>query len=171
MNTSLERTGKTMTNQTLADIKSMYDAISQRFYGKPVNYEELTGNPVAHFETDLEAIMYRADDVKKAREELRLIILDARYSGEAQKEGMRLLRRSLQAVSIRRDWYAAIKSVPKGTDLSATIKWSFFRGDIKELARLHKANRGRKKIEALLEDCNFHKECADFAAKNYEEYL
>lgn len=160
-----------MTNQALADIKSMYDVISRRFYGKPVNYEELTGNPVAHFETDLEAIMYRADDVKKTREELRLIILDTRYSGEAQKEGMKLLNSSWQAVSIRRDWYTAIKFAKKGTDLSARIKWSFFRDDIKKLAMLHKANRGRKKIEALLEDCNFHKECADFATKNYAKYL
>ena len=160
-----------MTDQVLADIKSMYDAISQRFYGKPVNYEELTGNPVAHFEADLEAIMYRADDIKKAREELRLIILDGHYSSQAQREAMKMLASGWEAAHIRHDWYTAIKFAKKGTDLSARIRWSFFRDDIKELAKLHKANRGRKKIEALLEDCNFHEECADFAAKEYAKYL
>ena len=160
-----------MTNQALANIKRMYDAISQRFYGKPVNYEEMKGNPVAHCEADLEAIMFYANNTDMTHDELARLILSDCYCAEARNQGMKMLADGWRAVIIRQDWYTAIKFAKKGTDLSVRIRWSFFQEDFKELARLHKANRGRKKIEALLEDCNFHKECADFAAKEYAKYL
>ena len=62
---------------------------------------------------------------------------------------------------IRQDWSA----------LSMDIGWCFTDDDIKELARLHKANQHREKIESLLVDCNFITEACDFNAGKYDAYL
>ena len=51
------------------------------------------------------------------------------------------------------------------------IGWCFTDDDIKELARLHKANQHREKIESLLVDCNFITEACDFNAGKYDAYL
>ena len=81
------------------------------------------------------------------------------------------LNKALKAADIRSDFASALKRVKKGSDLSSTLDWGFSRNDITNLAKLHKANKYRRKIEDLLEDCNFHTECYDFATSNYEEYL
>ena len=46
---------------------------------------------------------------------------------------------------IRQDWSAALASVEEGEDFSMDIGWCFTDDDIKELARLHKANQHREK--------------------------
>ena len=71
----------------------------------------------------------------------------------------------------RQDWSAALASVEEGEDLSMDIGWCFTDDDIKELAKLHKANQHREKIESLLVDCNFITEACDFNAGKYDAYL
>ena len=66
---------------------------------------------------------------------------------------------------------AALKSVKRGSELSGPLDWSFSKRDLTELAKLHKANKCRKKIEDLLTDCNFHYESAKFHNKDYTEFL
>jgi hypothetical protein len=36
---------------------------------------------------------------------------------------------------------------------------------------IHKKNKFRKKIEDLLEDCNFHSECGFLCDKDYEGFV
>lgn len=72
---------------------------------------------------------------------------------------------------IRSDWAAALRSVKDGSDLSADIRYGFSELDLSILAKLHKRNRFRTKIEDLLEDCNFHAECSDFSEGNYSKYI
>lgn len=72
---------------------------------------------------------------------------------------------------IREDWKSALEQVEEGSDLSSIIGWAFSDEDITELAKLHKANICRDKIEDLLEDCNFHSECSKFANGEYDEFL
>ena len=72
---------------------------------------------------------------------------------------------------IRRDFDSALRSVKHGTELSRLLDWSFREEDITELARLHKEGKHRKKIEDLLTDCNFHYECGQLCAGEYEEFL
>ena len=72
---------------------------------------------------------------------------------------------------IREDWESALEQVKNGTDLSSIIGWAFSDEDITELAKLHKNNICREKIEDLLEDCNFHYECGKFANEEYDEFL
>ena len=74
-------------------------------------------------------------------------------------------------VEIRNDFLAALKSVKRGSELSGPLDWSFSKRDLTELAKLHKANKCRKKIEDLLTDCNFHYESAKFHNKDYTEFL
>ena len=74
-------------------------------------------------------------------------------------------------VEIRNDFLAALKSVKRGSELSGLLEWSFSNKDLTELAKLHKANKCRKKIEDLLTDCNFHYESAKFHNKDYTEFL
>lgn len=81
------------------------------------------------------------------------------------------LDKALNAANIRSDFASALKQIKKGSDLSGTLDYGFSDKDITNLAKLHKANRYRRKIEDLLEDCNFHTECYDFTEGNYEEYL
>lgn len=76
-----------------------------------------------------------------------------------------------RGAEIRSDFASALRGVRKGTDLSYDLGFGFSSADIANLARLHKSNKFRKKIEDLLEDCNFHRECGDFSEGNYEKYL
>lgn len=74
-------------------------------------------------------------------------------------------------VAIRKDWATALRNVRNGEKLSKPIRWSFSGRDISILAKLHKSNKFRKKIEDLLTDCNFHTECSDFSLGRYDEYI
>lgn len=68
-------------------------------------------------------------------------------------------------------WYNALKNCKDIHDLSHDIGYGFCLGDIEALATLHKKNKYRKKIEALLTDCNFHYECGKFHNREYEEFI
>lgn len=72
---------------------------------------------------------------------------------------------------IREDWETALEQVNRGSDLSSKIGYGFSKEDITELAKLHKNNICREKIEDLLTDCNFHSECGKFANGEYDEFL
>lgn len=73
--------------------------------------------------------------------------------------------------TIRKDFEAALKAVKKGSNLSSDLRYGFSDDDLTQLAKLHKANRFRKKIEDLLEDCNFHYECGLMIRGDYSEWL
>lgn len=57
----------------------------------------------------------------------------------------------------------------EGGDLSDKIDFSFYKKDLLELTKLHKANRFRKKIEDLLDDCNYHSLSSCLGRKDYDE--
>lgn len=76
-----------------------------------------------------------------------------------------------KTADIRKDWAGALRNVKRGTQLSSKIDYAFSEEDISELAKLHKKNHFRKKIEALLEDCNFHTEYSDFSSGIYDRYI
>ena len=71
--------------------------------------------------------------------------------------------------AIRNDFAAAFRGVNNGAELSGALYYSFSEKDIQELAKLHKANRFRKKIEDLLTNCNYHSECGLMAKKEYDK--
>ena len=76
----------------------------------------------------------------------------------------------VKEAEIRLDFASALRSVKRGTELSYPLGWGFDRDDLMALMKLHRSNKFRRKIEDLLEDCNFHTECGLLSEKNYEEF-
>lgn len=113
-------------------------------------------------EADIEALLLQGVPEGEIHEELSSDMDAARYIHWDE---------ILSSVAIRSDWAAALKGVKDGTRLSSRIRWALSRNDIRTLAGLHKKNRYRRKIEDLLEDCNFHYECGCFASGRYAEFL
>lgn len=119
-------------------------------------------------EEDILAIVLRSE-TKPTLEEVKGKILNAKYGEEiAQKLNFEQIQKEIK---IRQDWLSALKGVKKGWTLSGDIGWGFYPDDIKQLAQLHKSNKCRRKIEELLEDCNFHTECSDFSSGSYDKYI
>lgn len=96
---------------------------------------------------------------------------------KASKHGEKILSDYLHMdsvkteVDVKTDFLSALRSVKDGSDLSSDIGWRLSDRDLSELAKLHKANKCRRKIEELLTNCNFHYECGKFANKEYDEFL
>jgi hypothetical protein len=150
--------------------------LDNQIWAKYRNPEDLVGN---------EAPLYLADEW--LRNDISAILSDENVNDEeigqeifetirATEYGEEILRRIRvddikKRVAVRRDFLSALKSVKDGSDLSSILNYRFSDDDLKHLAKLHKANKCRKKIEDLLTDCNFHSECSDFYRKNYAPYL
>lgn len=66
---------------------------------------------------------------------------------------------------------ADVLSKYEGNEIAKKLEFTLWTSDLCELAKLHKANKCRKKIEDLLTDCNFHYESAKFHNKDYTEFL
>ena len=64
----------------------------------------------------------------------------------------------VRGAEIRRDFATALRNAKRGTQLSKPLGWSFNKRDICELAKLHKANKFRKKN-------------GKFSAGEYDEFL
>lgn len=75
----------------------------------------------------------------------------------------------MTSIEVRADWYEALNKVKKGTELSSIIEWSFTAQDLFVLCCLHENFDHRQKIEDLLEDCNFHTECALLVEGQYDK--
>ena len=102
-------------------------------------------------------------------EELESCYFDGQYDSrdiDIEEEGF-----DMTEEEVREDWENALEQVNRGTDLSSKIGYGFTKNDIVELAKLHKANKFREKIEDLLTDCNFHYECGQFMIGEYDEFL
>ena len=76
----------------------------------------------------------------------------------------------LDGVWVRSHWLEALDAWPY-RKISAAIDFGFSDEDIDELFRLHKEGYFRTKIENLLEDCNFHPECAMLRAHLYNRSI
>ena len=81
---------------------------------------------------------------------------------------------------IRADFKKALDTVKKSkygdywdvSSIAQALDFGFSDEDIKNLAILHRDEpKYRGKIYDLLEDCNFHTECADFEAGRYDKYI
>lgn len=73
---------------------------------------------------------------------------------------------------VRFDLEKALRKCDRGYELSGRLEYGLSDDELKELAKLHKENPDlREKIEDLLTDINFHRECADFAKGRYVTYL
>jgi len=121
---------------------------------------------------DIEGVLIKADDiVQKSREITLYITSKISWWDAIELTEIINMAKIIESVEIRRNWETVLRKVRNSRVLSHKIGYCFYDSDIKKLAQLHKANKFRKKIEELLMDCNFHKECGDFSEGNYDEYL
>jgi len=109
-------------------------------------------------------------DEKSAKDDIMLMISSAKYSKEIFSKYIDMADIN-EEVEIRRDYFTAFSKVSDGGDLGHSIRYSLGKSDLNNLARLHKSNKCRRKIEALLTCCNFHYECGKFIRKDYCEFL
>lgn len=130
--------------------------------------DSFAGSPEMYLQADIESAFMHSDDMDVAEKAILGILNENEIPLRTSSVIVYAARRS---AGIRKDWGEALRFVKRGELLSRAIGYGFTRDDIATLAKLHKANRFRKKIEALLTDCNFHTESADFAAGRYDKYI
>lgn len=121
-------------------------------------------------ESDIESVLTCSDNLDEAFDDVKEFVLNVTIIGKEISDKINWSH-IYRAAEIRHDWATALRGVKKGTALSSSIDWHFSSEDIRALAKLHKANKFREKIEDLLEDCNYHYECGEFADKEYDEFL
>lgn len=105
--------------------------------------------------------------------EIKNIILKYEYGNEILGKYLEsyVFDDAKEEAKIRHDFATALRNCKNGYELSSPLHWAFSDKDITELAKLHKSNKFRKKIEDLLEDCNFHYECEKFSKNEYDEFF
>ncbi len=161
-----------MTKEMLRDAYELYGTICQKYYNDstiPDNVND--GTIMLALKSDMEDILTNADSVADRHAELYRLIIDSASTEDNRKNIIRILDNSLYTAEVRRNWPAAFQSVKEGHLLSPKIDYGFLRSDLETLVGLHKKNKFRKKIEDLLEDCNFHELCGLLSTKQYEEAL
>ena len=113
--------------------------------------------------SDMATALKLADDLDETKEELMKIL-----SSSSLPNAKALVDKAYEDALIRRDFSKALDGIKHGYELSTGLGYSFSSSDLILLAKLHKKNRRqRRKIEELLEDCNFHVECAQFSRGDY----
>lgn len=70
---------------------------------------------------------------------------------------------------VRLNWYEALDNAECGEALSGVIQWGFSAQDLFVLYCIHQMGDLQKKIEDLLDDCNFHTLCSYLSDKKYDE--
>ena len=163
-----------MNQLELQEVVTLYKAFLKDYLNEkftPSQYPGFNGyKALIYLEADMEDILRKADSVPDKYSELKEYV-NSKITYFPKNKIDAMFAKILASVKIRRDWAQALREVKKGSELSGCIGYSFYDSDISALAQLHKANKFRKKIESLLTDCNFHKECGDFSEGLYDEYL
>ena len=128
------------------------------------------------FEESVSYLLVRGVEYDELKDCIRIAVQNLRNNPDINRKELLTLALELaetgkKSADVRKDFKAALSKVEDGYELSEVIHWSLSSADLRNLARLHKDNVFREKIEELLEDCNFHKENADFYNGRYEDYL
>ena len=159
---------KEKTNQILEEIKNLDLKIWKKYHPDYNGENEPTLEQAPSWlSTDVESILTEFPD---SEEEVLEMIQKSRYGEEILQKYIKMEEIN-KAVSVRRDFLTALKSVREGSDLSGILHFGFSKKDIRELAKIHKSGKCRTKIESLLTDCNYHTESGDFHARRYDAYL
>jgi hypothetical protein len=157
-----------MTQEALAQMMYVYKAFSKEFY----NTEDIDfakGNPIVHMEADVESVLVKAEDTEATGARIYSTAVKTGANTEILLEVERMIDKGKKSAAIRHDWPAAFRKVKNGYELSGAINWAFYKDDLRTFIKLHKANKFRKKIEDLLEDCNYHSFCGYLSAREYDK--
>lgn len=140
----------TVTDEELRrSVCQVTQEIGKRFYGGewPMRNDNAIYQVLNILQVDIAGALERADDMQAARGMIEEII--DHTDNPAVIRQYVSLDAAWRDAEIRRDWASALRAVRHGEDLSLDIDWAFSTEDIKNLAKLHKANRFRKKSHLL----------------------
>jgi hypothetical protein len=156
-----------MTQESLAQMCDVYKAFSKEFF----NTEDISfvkGNPIIHMEADVDSVLVGAEDTEATGARIYSTAVKTGANAEVLSEVEKMIDKGKKSAAIRHDWPAAFRKVRNGRDLSHAIGWGFYKDDLRTFIELHKANKFRKKIEDVLEDCNYHTFCGYLSEKDYD---
>lgn len=120
-------------------------------------------------QSDIAYSLFLAENIDERKSEIEDILRGS--SKYAEIKEIVSVDDAYKEATIRKDFAAALKAVKKGYDLSSDLRYSLSDDDLMQLAKLHKANRFRKKIEELLKDCTCHEECDLMSSGDYSKWL
>ena len=137
--------------------------------------EKCSYNPGIYLQAMIRDVFNKNDDVSYSKLEagIKNIFTQHKYGNEVFNKYLDsdIFESAQEEAEIRHDFATALRDCKEGSDLASQLHWAFSDKDITELAKLHKSNKFRKKIEDLLEDCNFHYECGKFVKNEYGEFF
>ena len=158
-----------MNQVVIDDAFKIYRIICRQFYNESAIPDNVNKNNIfLCMQSDMDDLLTKAEDASAKYIELHKMIVDNSTGDSSRARLIPVLDNALQAAAIRRDWARALRGVRKSTDLGVKIGWGFSNDDLYTLVELHRKNKFRKKIEDLLEDCNFHEFCGLLSAGEYE---
>lgn len=136
--------------------------------GSPVPKDQLH---IAYMwlENDISSSLSKSEDIDKTFNEICEILKESPMYDDINE--VISLRTAYRRAEVKSDFATALRNVKNGAALSGVLGWSFSDDDLTNLAKLHKSNRFRKKIEELLTDCIFHYECSLMSSKDYSKWL
>ncbi len=136
--------------------------------GSPIPKEHLN---IAYMwlDSDITEALSQSEDINESFDEICEILKKSpMYNDINEIINLALIYKRAE---IKRDFATALRNVKNGRELSYPLQWAFSKRDLTNLAKLHKSNKFRKKIEDLLTDCNFHEECSLMSSHNYSKWL
>lgn len=165
-----------MSVSTIEALNNVNEAIMEQF--DPNEYVPVYSVALIQdvFEESVSYLLVRGVEYDELKDCIQIAVQNLRNNSDINRKELLALALELaetgkKAADVRKDFKAALSKVEDGYELSEAIHWSLSSADLRNLASLHRDNVFREKIEELLEDCNFHKENADFYNGRYEEYL
>ena len=137
------------------------------------SYQENTNIDLATFKRHIIIALNESNDLKVTYDKIIQIIYKVFTVGEISDMGVvPLSQKALRAARIRQDFAKALASVEHGSELSEKLFREFSYKDIRNLACLYKsANKYRRKIIELLDDCNMAIQARDFQKGFLEKYV
>lgn len=169
-------------NAVLSDAVNILIDLDKNFWANDRIYttledtiEKCRYNPGIYLQAMIRDTFNKNDEISYSKLEIEIknIFSQYKYGNEVFDKYLDydIFESAQEEAKIRHDFAAALKKCKNGYELSSPLHWGFSNKDIFELAKLHKSNKFRKKIEDLLEDCNFHYECEKFSKNEYDEFF
>lgn len=141
--------------------------VVEKYFGETAKFPKEKRNVAnAILVADIDTALTKAEDVDAAMADI-----CGMFSEDFRQTGKNLVLEAYEAARVRRDFASAFSEARRGSELSDRLGYALSKKDLKELAKLHKKNRFRKKIEDLLNNVNFHYEARCFRNGNYDEFL
>lgn len=167
LNKAIDREKKAKEAKVVSDLKDAIHKIWNEFW-KDIDHTESELALNNSFNSVSSLILWIEADIEYALKRSKMQGLGKIKEIIKDIEGINL-DKCLEAGRIRCDFASALKNVKHGSELSGKLGYGFSTDDLVDLMNLHKKNMFRRKIEDLLEDCNFHTESGLLSEGNYSE--